>query len=48
MHDLNCFVNVSRWESIGSLIDRSKSASMRVPCVNHAALSRPLPFFILA
>lgn len=45
MHDLNCFVNVNRWKSIGSRVDFSKSSKMCMPCINHAALSRPLLFF---
>jgi hypothetical protein len=48
MHDLNCFVNVNRWESSGSLVDFCKSSKMCMPCIKLAALSRPMQFFILA
>lgn len=48
MHDLNCFVNVNRWESSGSLVDFCKSSKMCMPCIKLAALSRPPQFFILA
>lgn len=44
MHDLNCFVNVNRWKSIGSLVDFSKSSKMCMLYIYLALLSRPLPF----